>query len=199
MSTADPWFQSLFADRIGGAGYGKDTKIYKFEKIKRAKRAALAAHPGRKLLDFGIGENDDMADPVVREALKREVDKLENRGYADNGIQAYKDAAAAFMKRTFGVELDPATEVVHAIGSKPAYAMLPAVFINPGDVTLMTVPGYPVAGTHTAYYGGEVHKLPLRPENGFFPDLSAVPADVRRRAKLMVLNYPNSPTGAVAT
>jgi LL-diaminopimelate aminotransferase len=77
--------------------------------------------------------------------------------------------------------------------------MLPACFINPGDVTLMTVPGYPVAGTHTRYYGGEVYKLPLLEENGFFPDLASVPADVRRRAKLLVLNYPNSPTGAVAT
>jgi LL-diaminopimelate aminotransferase len=77
--------------------------------------------------------------------------------------------------------------------------MLPAVFINPGDVTLMTVPGYPVAGTHTAYYGGEVYQLPLLPENGFYPDLGSIPADVRRRAKLLVLNYPNSPTGAVAT
>jgi len=200
MSTAqDPWFQSLFADRIGGAGYGKATKIYKFEKIKRAKRAALAAHPERQLLDFGIGENDEMADPVVREALKREVERLENRGYADNGIQAFKDAAAAFLKRQFGVDLDPATEVNHCIGSKPALAMLPACFINPGDVTLMTVPGYPVAGTHTAYYGGEVYKLPLREENGFFPDLKSIPADVRRRAKLLVINYPNSPTGATAT
>jgi LL-diaminopimelate aminotransferase len=196
---ADPWFQSLFAERIGGVNYGKGTKIYKFEKIKRAKRAALAAHPERRLLDFGIGENDDMADGVVRETLKREVDRLENRGYADNGIQAFKDAAAAFMQRTFDVTLDPATEINHAIGSKPALAMLPACFINPGDVTLMTVPGYPVAGTHTAYYGGEVHKLPLLEANGYYPDLSPIPADIRRRAKLLVLNYPNSPTGATAT
>jgi LL-diaminopimelate aminotransferase len=201
MSTAaaDPWFQSLFAERIGGVNYGKSNKIYKFEKIKRAKRSALAANPERRLLDFGIGENDDMADPLVRDVLKREVDKLENRGYADNGIAAYKEAAANFMRSTFGVSLDPTTEINHAIGSKPALAMLPAVFINPGDVTLMTVPGYPVAGTHTAYFGGEVYKLPLLDENGFFPDLAAVPADIRRRAKLLVLNYPNSPTGAVAT
>jgi LL-diaminopimelate aminotransferase len=201
MSTvpADPWFQPLFADRIGGANYGRGTTIYKFEKIKRAKRAALAAHPERRLLDFGIGENDDMAAPLVRDVLKREVDKPENRGYADNGIAAFKEAAAAFLKRTFGVALDPATEVNHAIGSKPALAMLPAAFINPGDVTLMTVPGYPVAGTHTRYYGGEVYNLPLRAENGFYPDLASVPADIRRRAKLLVLNYPNSPTGAVAT
>jgi LL-diaminopimelate aminotransferase len=196
---ADPWFQHLFADRVGGANYGKGTTIYKFEKIKRAKRAALAAHPERQLLDFGIGENDDLADPVVRETLKREVDRVENRGYADNGIAAFKESAANFMRKVFDVRLDPATEVNHAIGSKPALAMLPAVFINPGDVTLMTVPGYPVAGTHTAYYGGEVYKLPLREENGFYPDLASIPADVCRRAKLLVLNYPNSPTGAVAT
>src|SRR5437773_4416633 len=201
MSTTspDPWFQTQFAERIGGAGYGKGTEIYKFEKIKRAKRAVLAAHPERSLLDFGIGENDDMAEPLVREAMKREIDKLDNRGYADNGIQAFKDAAAGFMKRVFGVTLDPATEINHAIGFKPALAMLPACFINPGDVTLMTVPGYPVAGTHTKYYGGEVYNLPLLEENGFYPDLGAIPPDIRKRAKLLVINYPNSPTGAVAT
>jgi LL-diaminopimelate aminotransferase len=77
--------------------------------------------------------------------------------------------------------------------------MLPACFINPGDVTLMTVPGYPVAGTHTRYYGGTVYRLPLLAENGFFPDLASIPADVRARTKLLVLNYPNSPTGRVAT
>ncbi len=196
---ADPWFQSLFAERIGGAGYGKGTDIYKFEKIKRAKRQALADHPDRKLLDFGIGENDDMADEAVRTALASEANKVENRGYADNGIQNYKDAAAEFMQQRFGVTLDPVTEVCHCIGSKPAYAMLPACFINPGDVTLMTVPGYPVAGTWTKYLGGEVHRLPLLEANGFFPDLDGIPADIKQRAKLLVINYPNSPTGAVAT
>src|SRR5947208_8576225 len=115
-ASADPWFQPLFADRIGGAHYGKSNKIYKFEKIKRAKRAALAAHPERQLLDFGIGENDDMADPLVRDVLKREADRLENRGYADNGMAAFKEAVATFMKRTFEVRLDPVTEVNHAIG-----------------------------------------------------------------------------------
>src|SRR5436190_3791816 len=201
MSTAsaDPWFQSLFTARIGGAKYSKGTEIYKFEKIKRAKRAVLAAHPERQLLDFGIGENDDMADPFVREVAKREIDKLENRGYADNGIAAFKESAASFMKRVFGVTLDPETEVNHAIGSKPALAMVPACFINPGDVTLMTVPGYPVAGTHTKYYGGKVHDLPLRQENGFYPDLDGIPEEVRKKAKLLVINYPNSPTGAIAT
>lgn len=197
--SGDPWFQELFADRLGGASYGKGTEIYKFEKIKRAKRAVLAAHPERQLLDFGIGENDDMADPLVRDTAKREIDKLENRGYADNGITAFKEAAAAFMKKVFGVSLDAEREINHAIGSKPALAMMPAVLINPGDVTLMTVPGYPVAGTHTKYYGGEVYNLPLLEENGFYPDLGSIPQDIRKRAKLLVINYPNSPTGAVAT
>src|ERR1044071_8552492 len=104
---SDPYFQTLFADRIGGANYGKGTEIYKFEKIKRAKRAVLAAHPERSLLDFGIGENDDMADAQVRAVAKQEIDRIENRGYADNGIFAFKEAAANFMKRTFGVQLDP--------------------------------------------------------------------------------------------
>jgi LL-diaminopimelate aminotransferase len=199
MAMADPYFQKLFARRIGGPQYGKGTEIYKFEKIKRAKRRALAEHPERGLIDFGIGENDEPADPAVCRVMAEEVSRVENRGYADNGIPAFKEAAARLMRREFGVELDPVTEVNHCIGSKTALAMLPACFIDPGDVTLMTVPGYPVAGTHTKYYGGEVHPLPLLAENDFLPDLDAIPADVLGRAKLLVINYPNSPTGKTAT
>ncbi len=195
----DPYFQTLFADRLGGANYGKGTEIYKFEKIKRAKRQALADYPDRPLLDFGIGENDSMADQHVRQVMAQEINQPENRRYADNGIPAFKEAAAAFMKRVFDVQLDPVSEVNHCIGSKPAYAMLPAVFINPGDITLMTVPGYPVAATHTRYYGGSVYRLPLLPQNDFYPDLASIPGDILQRSKLLVLNYPNSPTGQVAT
>ncbi|HEX5106263.1 MAG TPA: LL-diaminopimelate aminotransferase [Pirellulaceae bacterium] len=195
---SDPYFQSLFAERIGGASYGKGTEIYKFEKIKRAKRKALVDHPNRPLLDFGIGENDAMAPESVRRKMAEEINQPANRGYMDNGNQRFKEAAAAFMRRTFGVQLDPATQVNHAIGSKPALAMLPACFINPGDVTLLTVPGYPVAGTHTKYYGGSVFRLPLLAENDFFPDFGGIPADVWTKTKLLVLNYPNSPTGKTA-
>jgi LL-diaminopimelate aminotransferase len=179
--------------------FGKGTAIYKFEKIKRAKRKALADHPERKLLDFGIGENDEMAPESVRRVMADQINRPENRGYADNGPPMFKEAVARFMQREFGVALDPATEVNHCIGSKTALSILPACFINPGDVTLMTVPGYPVAGTHTTYYGGVVYKLPLLAENDFFPDLEAIPADVARKAKLLVLCYPNSPTGKTAT
>lgn len=198
-SSLDPWFQDRFAQRIGGAMYGKDTAIYKFEMIKRAKRKALADHPERLMLDFGIGENDEMAPENVRAVMRREIDQPENRGYADNGIAAYKEAAAAFMQREFGVVLDAQKEVNHCIGSKTAYAMLPAAFIDPGDVTLMTVPGYPVAGTATRWFGGTVHRLPLVPENDFFPDLATIPDDVLAKTKMLVLCYPNSPTGKTAT
>lgn len=196
---SDSYIQKLFAERIGGENYGKSNAIYKFEKIKRAKRAALADFPDRKLVDFGIGENDEMAPAPVRKVMGEEINKLENRGYADNGIDEYKQAAARYLKRNFGVQVDPATQVIHSIGSKPAYALLPAAFINPGDVTLFTVPGYPVAGTWTKYLGGEVHNLPLLPQNDFFPDLDGIPSDTLARAKMLVINYPNSPSGKVAT
>ena len=180
--------------------FGKEQKIYKFEKIKRAKRAALAANPGVELIDFGVGEPDEMAFPGVVQSLQKEAEKPENRGYADNGIVEFKESAARYMQKVYGVSgINPETEVLHGIGSKPVLAMFPAVFINPGDVTLMTVPGYPVMGTHTRWYGGEVVNVPLREENHFLPDLDAVPAEVRRRAKLLYLNYPNNPTGAGAT
>ncbi|MEO5656872.1 MAG: LL-diaminopimelate aminotransferase [Nitrospiria bacterium] len=194
------YIQKRFAERIGGATFGKSTKIYKFEKIKRAKAAAQKAHPGVELLDFGVGEPDDMAFPGVVESLRREAGRWENRGYADNGIAEFKAAAARYLDRVFGAPgLDPATEVIHSIGSKPALAMIPACFINPGDVALVTVPGYPVMATHTRWYGGRVVELPLRQENGYLPDLSAVKASDLKRAKLLYLNYPNNPTGASAT
>ncbi len=118
--------QSLFAERIGGAGFGRASEIYKFEKIKRAKAAARAAHPGTDLLDFGVGEPDRMAPEPVRRALKAAVDDPANRGYADNGMRAFKLAAADYMRSFFGVsDLDPDTEINHSIGSKPALAMLP--------------------------------------------------------------------------
>lgn len=197
---AESYIQQLFADRIGGAQYGKSTAIYKFEKIKRAKRAALAAHPGVELIDMGVGEPDEMAFPVTVRTLQEEAAKPENRGYADNGGMEYRQAAAEWMERVFGVRgLDPETEIIHSIGSKAALSILPAALINPGDVVLMTVPGYPVFGTHAKWYGGVVHNLPLTAANQFLPDLDSIPLEVVRRAKVLVLNYPNNPTGASAT
>ena len=189
--------QQLFAERIGGVKFGTGNEIYKFEKIKRAKAAARAARPNVELLDFGVGEPDQMAPAPIRKALKRAVDEPANRGYADNGIREFKVAAADYMSQFFGVsDLNPDTDICHSIGSKPALAMLPLCFINPGDVALVTVPGYPVLATHTRYLGGEVVKVPLRRENGFYPDLDKIEPAVAGRAKLFYVNYPNNPTGA---
>src|SRR5271155_177674 len=195
----ESYIHDLFAERIGGKRYGKDTAIYKFEKIKRAKRAAKEANPDAELFDLGVGEPDAMADAGIVEMLRAEVRKPENRGYADNGDAVLKEAAANYMRKVCGVPIDPETQVVHSIGSKAALSILPAALINPGDVVLMTVPGYPVFGTHSKYYGGVVHNLPLREENNFLPDLKGIPAEVLAKAKVLVLNYPNNPTGANAT
>ena len=200
MSTNESYIQSLFADRVGGDKFGKDTTIYKFVKIKRAKRAAVEANPGKELFDMGVGEPDEMASPQVIQALKLEAEKPENRGYTDNGIDEFKKAAVSYMDKVFGVKnLDPEKHVNHSIGSKPGLAMMPAPFINPGDITLMTTPGYPVMGTHTQYYGGEVVNLPLIEVNGFLPDLKSIDSETAKRTKLLYLNYPNNPTGANAT
>ncbi len=197
---SDSYLQGLFAERIGGKKYGKSTAIYKFEKIKRAKRAALAAHPGAEILDLGVGEPDEMAFPEVVAKLAEEARKPENRGYADNGDDVLKQAAARYMERVCGVRgIDPETEVMHSIGSKAALSILPAALVNPGDYVLMTTPGYPVFGTHAKYYGGLVHPLPLLEANGFLPDLDSIPPEVLRKSKALVLNYPNNPTGASAT
>jgi LL-diaminopimelate aminotransferase len=194
------YIQNLFAERIGGRTYGKGTDIYKFEKIKRAKRAATAANPGVELIDMGVGEPDEMAFADCVDALSTAARNPQNRGYADNGGIAFRDAAARWMKNVCGVQIaDPAGQIVHSIGTKSALTLLPACFINPGDVALMTTPGYPVFGTHSKYYGGTVHNLPLLEHNGFLPDLASVPADILQRAKSLVINYPNNPTGASAT
>jgi LL-diaminopimelate aminotransferase len=197
---SDTYIQNLFAERIGGHQYGKSTAIYKFEKIKRAKRAALAANPGAEIIDMGVGEPDEMAFPEVVEKLHAEARKPENRGYADNGDAVLTESAARYLNRVCGVRgINPETEVLHSIGSKAALSILPAAFINPGDYVLMTTPGYPVFGTHSKYYGGLVHNLPLTEANHFLPDLDSVPREILGKAKVLVLNYPNNPTGASAS
>jgi len=192
--------QKLFAERIGGESFGTSTEIYKFEKIKRAKAEARSNHPHMELLDFGVGEPDQMAPEPIRQALKLAVDKPENRGYSDNGTDAFKQAAARYLADFFGVtDIAPKMEINHSIGSKPALAAVPLCFVNPGDVVFTTVPGYPVMATHAAYLGGQVEKLPLLRENGFFPDIDSIDPELARKAKLLYVNYPNNPTGAAPT
>lgn len=194
------FFEDKISERLGGKNFGKSTEVYKFEMIKRARAEAKKAHPGIELIDLGVGEPDCPADPLVVRTLTEEAGKPENRWYADNGIPEFREAASRYMEKVYGVSgLNPSDEIVHGIGSKPILAMLPLCFINPGDILLTTVPGYPVAATHTKYLGGKVYELPLYSSNGFLPDLGRIPQEVLRKARLLYLNYPNNPTGAVAT
>lgn len=196
----ESYIQKLFASRIGGENFGKDTAIYKFEKIKRAKREAKKNHPDTELIDMGVGEPDMPAFKGVVDVLAEEAPKKENRFYSDNGIAELKDAVSKYMDKVYGVKgIDSEKEVNHSIGSKPALAMLPLTLINHGDATITTSPGYPVLGTHTKYLGGEVYSIKLTKENDFLPDLKSIPADIAKRAKILLLNYPNNPTGKNAT
>lgn len=194
------FFDDKISERLGGINFGKSTVIYKFELIKRAKASAKKAHPNVPLIDMGVGEPDWPADSLVVKALAEEAGKPENRWYADNGIPEFQEAAAGYLEKVYGLKgLIPSENIVHGIGSKPILAMLPICFINPGDVLLTTVPGYPVTATYTKYLGGEVFNLPLLEENSFLPDFSIIPQPILKKAKLLYLNYPNNPTGAVAT
>jgi len=194
------FFDDKISERLGGMNFGKSTVIYKFELIKRAKAAAKLAHPEMNLIDMGVGEPDWPADGLVVKALAEEAGKPENRWYADNGIPEFQEAAADYLSRVYGLSgLIPSEHIVHGIGSKPVLAMLPICFINPGDILLTTVPGYPVTATYTKYLGGEVFNLPLLESNSFLPDLDSVPSHILKKAKLLYINYPNNPTGAVAT
>ena len=187
------------AERMGGVKFGTDTKLYKFAKIKKAKDEAIKSNPGKVIIDMGVGEPDYAADKLVVETLMQEAGKLENRWYADNGIADFQAAAAQYMQNVYNVGGLTEKNIIHGIGSKSILSMLPTCFINPGDVTLMTIPGYPVLGTYTQYLGGKVFNLPLTQENNFFPDLDAIPAEILRQTKLLYINYPNNPTGKNAS
>lgn len=201
--------ETLYAKRIGGSSFGKDTAIYKFEKIKRAKAAFRREHPDISVLDLGVGEHDGIAPEPVRAVLKREIDKPINRGYADNGILEFQQAAARYLNSALGINLPTderaASYIIHSIGSKDALALLPKAFVDPGDTVVMTVPGYPVFGTNTKHLEGEVIAIPLREETGFLPDLAELEEKIdefnetsKGRVKAICLNYPNNPTGANA-
>jgi len=184
--------------RVDAADRLKRLPPYLFAEIDRQKKEARAR--GADLIDLGIGDPDLPTPPHVIEALARAARDPKNHRYPDyEGLLAFREAAAAWYRRRFGVTLDPATEVLTLIGSKEGTAHVPLAFVNPGDVVLVPDPGYPVYAAGTWFAGGEPWFLPLRADRGFLPDLAAIPADVVRRARMLFLNYPNNPTAAGAT
>lgn len=150
-------------------------------------------------IDFGVGDPTAPTPAAVREALKAAADRRATAGYPSYaGSQEFRDACAAWMKRRFGVALDPDTEISATVGSKEAVFNLHEGFVNPGDMVIVPSPGYPPYSRGTLFAEGESWHYPLTAENGFLPDFDAVPAEVRQRAKILWINYPNSPSGRVA-
>ena len=170
---------------------------YLFAEIDRLKREVAAR--GVDLINLGIGDPDTPTPAHIVARLREAAGDAKNHRYPDyEGLPTFRQAAAAWMARGYGVRLDPATEIVSLIGSKEGIANMAVAFVDPGDVVLVPDPGYPVYHIGAVFNGGTSHRMPLRRENGFLPDLAAIPDEVARRAKLLWLNYPNNPTAAVA-
>jgi len=169
---------------------------YKFQELEQQiadKRAA-----GIDVISLGIGDPDQPTYPHVVEAMQRAVADPANHQYPSNrGRDKFRQGFAEFYDRRFGVEIDPKSEVIPAIGAKECIYNLCFAFLDPGDVALASDPGYPVYTGGPILAGAEAELLPLVPELGFAPDLAAVPPEVAARARLMFLNYPNNPTGAI--
>ncbi|HEX6153331.1 MAG TPA: LL-diaminopimelate aminotransferase [Solirubrobacterales bacterium] len=169
---------------------------YKFQELEQQiadKRAA-----GIDVISLGIGDPDQPTYPHVVEAMREAVANPAYHQYPSNrGRDEFRQGMADFYKRRFGVEIDPKSEVIPAIGAKECIYNLCFAFLDPGDVALASDPGYPVYTGGPILAGAEAELLPLVPELGFAPDLNAVPADVADRARLMFVNYPNNPTGAI--
>jgi LL-diaminopimelate aminotransferase len=169
---------------------------YLFAELERKIAAKRAA--GIDVISLGIGDPDmPTFEPIVA-AAQRAVADPSTHGYPTNrGRQEFREAVASFYARRFGVELDPDGEVMPAIGAKECIFNLNLAFLDPGDVALASDPGYPVYTSGPLIVGAEPVVMPLVPELGFAPDLDAIGADVLQRARIMYLNYPNNPTGAI--
>ncbi|MCZ7647798.1 MAG: LL-diaminopimelate aminotransferase [Planctomycetota bacterium] len=171
---------------------------YLFAEIDKRKKAALAA--GHDVINLGIGDPDTPTPKIIIEALQKAAEDPATHQYAlDNGDPAFRAQIAAFMKQRFGVDLDPGSEIYPTIGSKEALANFAFAFVNPGDITLVPEPCYPVYRGSTYFAGGVPLYMDLKEENDFFPDLDAIDPRDAARAKVLWLNYPNSPTGKLAT
>ncbi len=183
--------QFEFADRV------KQLPPYLFKEIDRLKAELIAK--GVDVINLGVGDPDLPTPKHIIDRLKEAAEDPANHQYPSySGMNDFKHAVARWYARRFNVELDPESEVLTLIGSKEGIAHLPLAFINPGDLALVPTPAYPVYAVAVLFAGGTSHEMPLLAENGFLPDLSAIPEDVARKAKLMFLNYPNNPTSAVA-
>lgn len=172
---------------------------YLFAEIARVKREA-AAH-GVDIIDLGIGDPDIPTPQPIIDALALAANQPATHRYDESarGWPRFLQAASDWYFKTFGVRLDPATDLCQVIGSKEGLAHLAWAYVDEGDISIVPDPGYPVYKVNTLMAGGEVYETPLLAENQFLPDLTSIPTDVARRAKLFYVCYPHNPTAAVAT
>lgn len=170
---------------------------YLFAAIDEAKAKIIAK--GVDVIDLGVGDPDQPTPAHIVESMCQAVRDPSTHQYPSyTGLLEFRKAAAQWCKQTRGLDIDPVSETLTLIGSKEGVAHVPLAFINPGDVVLCPDPGYPVYKIGTQFAGGKEHIMPLLEENGFLPDLEAIPKDTLAKAKLMFINYPNNPTSATA-
>lgn len=170
---------------------------YLFAEIDKKKKAAIAA--GRDVINLGVGDPDRPTPAPIIKSLQQHAENPRFHQYAlDQGAPELRRSIADFCRRRYGLELDPESEILPLIGSKEGLAHFPLAVLNPGDISLVPDPCYPVYRSASMFAGADVYTITLEPRLGFKPDLDAVPHDVVSRARLMFLNYPNNPTGAVA-
>ena len=184
-------FPITYADRI------RTLPPYLFAAIDEMKRQAI--EKGMDIINLGIGDPDLPTPAPIIERLKQAAEDPKHHQYPSyDGMLSFRTAVARWYKQRFGVSADPKSEIVTLIGSKEGIGHVPMAFINPGDVVLVPSPGYPVYPVATSFAGGTTHIMPLIKQNGFLPDLDAIPKDVARKAKIMFLNSPNNPTSVVS-
>ena len=176
----------------------KQLPPYLFAEVDRKKRELIAK--GKDVIDLGVGDPDIPTPQFIIDALKQASQDPANHRYAlDAGMPAFRQSITTWFKKRFGVELSPEKEVLPLIGSKEGIGHFPLAVLNPGEVSLIPDPGYPPYRSGTLFAGGIPYYMPLLAENNFLPDLSAIPAEVLKKAKILYLNYPNNPTSATAT
>jgi LL-diaminopimelate aminotransferase len=182
----------MYADRINSL------PPYLFAAIDKAKAEIIKK--GVDVINLGIGDPDMPTPSHIVDAMKTSLDNPARHKYPSyEGMLSFRAAAADWYRRTMKVTLNPEDEVLTLIGSKEGIAHIPLAFLNPGDVSLVPDPGYPVYNIGSILASAKPFKMPLLAENEFLPDLDAIPLDIAKKAKLMFLNYPNNPTSATAS
>lgn len=190
-------FENMISKRLGGSNFYQ-TSYYKFEKYANLKQKWLANHQ-EELLDFGIGEGDEMPPSFVLESLSKEIYQYENRIYADNGIDLLKQVAAIHLQEIYDLKIsEPLTMINHVMGAKSALTLIPLAFVNDLDIVITTTPGYEVLANMASWLHAKIYKVPLYSQNNYLPDLDSIPSEIYEKAKIFIINYPNNPTGAIA-